>query len=146
MNFGEILIKEEQIIAKSTLVFAFINIKPFLPYHILISPIKVVERFRDLTIEERNDLIAMISNLMNGLDSLGTAWNVNLQDGVDSGQTIPHVHFHLIPRNPNDLKRNNDIFEKLDIGFECKNKTIQEMKQEADFLREMLKKNGIHFE
>jgi len=30
--------------------------------------------------------------------------NVAVQDGVDAGQSVPHVHVHIIPRKSEDLK------------------------------------------
>lgn len=37
-----------------------------------------------------------------------------LQDGADAGQSIPHVHIHILPRRSGDFKRNDDIYEVLD--------------------------------
>lgn len=31
-----------------------------------------------------------------------TGFNIGINDGVDGGQTIPHLHIHLIPRYKND--------------------------------------------
>ena len=36
--------------------FAFVNLKPVLPGHVLVSPIRVVPHFEDLTLEEVSDL------------------------------------------------------------------------------------------
>ena len=33
----------------------------------------------------------------------GTSLNVALQDGADAGQSVPHVHTHIIPREKADL-------------------------------------------
>ncbi|KAE8540742.1 hypothetical protein D1P53_003106 [Cryptococcus gattii VGV] len=33
---------------------------------------------------------------------------VSLQDGVAAGQSVPHVHIHLIPRHPTDYDGKND--------------------------------------
>lgn len=32
-----------------------------------------------------------------------TAFNVAVQDGKDAGQTVPHVHVHVIPRQAKDM-------------------------------------------
>jgi bis(5'-adenosyl)-triphosphatase len=32
-----------------------------------------------------------------------TAFNVAVQDGRDAGQTVPHVHVHVIPRQAKDM-------------------------------------------
>lgn len=33
----------------------------------------------------------------------GTSLNVAMQDGADAGQSVPHVHAHIIPRGKADL-------------------------------------------
>lgn len=37
-----------------------------------------------------------------------------IQDGKDAGQTIEHVHVHIIPRKKGDFERNNDIYDELE--------------------------------
>ena len=33
-----------------------------------------------------------------------TSLNIAMQDGIDAGQSVPHVHTHIIPRKAEDLK------------------------------------------
>ncbi|KAK7218733.1 hypothetical protein V2G26_006736 [Clonostachys chloroleuca] len=40
-------------------------------------------------------------------------FNVALQDGPEAGQTVPHVHVHVIPRTPDDLPRNDDVYKGM---------------------------------
>lgn len=37
-----------------------------------------------------------------------------IQDGKDSGQTVPHVHIHIIPRRPNDFQPNDLIYDIIE--------------------------------
>ena len=39
----------------------------------------------------------------------GSALNIAVQDGPDSGQSVPHVHIHLLPRRPADFKVNDQV-------------------------------------
>jgi diadenosine tetraphosphate (Ap4A) HIT family hydrolase len=39
---------------------------------------------------------------------------LTVQDGEDAGQTVFHVHVHVMPRKPNDFARNDDVYEKLE--------------------------------
>jgi len=32
-----------------------------------------------------------------------SALNIAIQDGIDAGQSVPHVHAHIIPRSSGDL-------------------------------------------
>jgi len=45
-----------------------------------------------------------------------TANTCVLQDGVEAGQTVPHVHVHLIPRKKRDYKENDAIYDDLDVS------------------------------
>lgn len=135
MNFGDFLIPDEHIVFKSQHSFVFVNIRPFLPYHLLVSPISRKARILDLTHEEYIDLVSLVSLIVSKLDTLGESWSVVLQDGPEAGQTVKHVHFHLIPRKKSDLARNNDIYENLDVDIKRNNRSFEEMKEEAIFLR-----------
>ena len=42
------------------------------------------------------------------------AFNVAVQDGTGAGQSVPHVHIHILPRYCGDLKRNDDIYNALE--------------------------------
>lgn len=36
------------------------------------------------------------------------------KDGISAGQSVPHVHVHLLPRKPNDFARSDDVYEELE--------------------------------
>ena len=42
-----------------------------------------------------------------------TALTLAVQDGSDAGQTVEHVHVHLLPRRPGDFQKNDDVYEKV---------------------------------
>ena len=42
-----------------------------------------------------------------------TALTLAIQDGSDAGQTVEHIHIHLLPRRPGDFKNNDDVYEKV---------------------------------
>ena len=37
-----------------------------------------------------------------------------LQDGPAAGQTVPHVHIHVLPRKLGDFEPNDKIYDALD--------------------------------
>lgn len=135
MEFGAHIVPEEHVVKKTDHAYVFVNLRPFLPYHLLVSPIRRVTRLKDLSPEESAGLFALLQDAMAALDSLGTAWTVTLQDGKAAGQTVEHVHIHLIPRKDRDLARNNDIYEKINIDIDRPNRSFEEMAEEAKLLR-----------
>ena len=38
------------------------------------------------------------------------------QDGPAAGQTVPHVHIHVLPRKPGDFEKNDEVYDELDRG------------------------------
>jgi diadenosine tetraphosphate (Ap4A) HIT family hydrolase len=36
------------------------------------------------------------------------------KDGKEAGQTVPHVHCHVIPRFENDFSKPDQIYDELD--------------------------------
>lgn len=38
----------------------------------------------------------------------------DLQDGVHAGQSVPHVHIHVLPRRPGDFEKNDDVYDAID--------------------------------
>ena len=39
---------------------------------------------------------------------------ISIQEGAGAGQTINHLHVHIIPRKPGDFKNNDDIYPLLE--------------------------------
>lgn len=37
-----------------------------------------------------------------------------IQDGSAAGQTVPHVHVHVIPRRAGDFTSNDEVYDELD--------------------------------
>lgn len=68
--------------------------------HSLIIPRRHVLSFFELTKAERNDLLDLLDAAKADLNrEYGpAAYNIGINDGPAAGQTIPHVHIHLIPR------------------------------------------------
>jgi bis(5'-adenosyl)-triphosphatase len=42
-----------------------------------------------------------------------SAFNWTIQEGEEAGQTVPHLHLHLIPRESNDLPQPGDWYPLL---------------------------------
>jgi diadenosine tetraphosphate (Ap4A) HIT family hydrolase len=77
---------------------------PVSPGHTLILPLRHVSSFFGLSIDERDDLLRLLAVAKERLDvEFGpSGYNVGINDGAAAGQTVPHVHVHLIPRYVGD--------------------------------------------
>eukprot|EP00117_Sycon_ciliatum_P008219 scpid102986/ scgid2074/ Bis(5&apos; AP3A hydrolase; Diadenosine 5&apos; Dinucleosidetriphosphatase; Fragile histidine triad protein len=83
---------------------------------VLVSPRRVAPRFCDLTAEEVSDLFLTSQRVARVVEKEynGTSLTVSVQDGPDAGQSVPHVHVHILPRKAGDFKRNDDIYTELE--------------------------------
>ncbi|OAL35093.1 hypothetical protein AYO20_05570 [Fonsecaea nubica] len=91
-------------LSPSRLSYGLVNLKPLLPGHILICPVRCVPRLTQLTAPETADLFNTVRLVTLTLQRVyhATSFNVAVQDGVDAGQSVPHVHVHVIPRQRGD--------------------------------------------
>lgn len=73
--------------------------------HSLIVAKRHVGSFFELSTEEKLALYYLLdeqrARLINELSP--SCFNIGINDGCDAGQTIPHVHIHLIPRYTGDM-------------------------------------------
>ncbi|EKV12343.1 hypothetical protein PDIG_44710 [Penicillium digitatum PHI26] len=101
------------------LSFALVNLKPILPGHVLVSPLRVVPRVTDLTPAETSDFFLTVQRVGRMIERVygATSLNIAIQDGVHAGQSVPHVHAHIIPRKAGDLDHaggTDAVYEMLD--------------------------------
>jgi diadenosine tetraphosphate (Ap4A) HIT family hydrolase len=77
---------------------------PVSPGHTLVIPKRHVASFFETTQAERQELMAVLFEARAALDrEFGpSGYNIGINDGAAAGQTIPHLHIHLIPRCPGD--------------------------------------------
>ncbi len=63
-------------------------------------------RFNDLSAAEVQDLFLTVQHVSRMVERVFSASSLNIaiQDGVDAGQSVPHVHAHIIPRKRGDLE------------------------------------------
>ena len=77
---------------------------PITPGHTLIIPKRHIGSFFEITEQERTALL----DLMNQAQKLlieefnPDGFNIGINDGPAAGQTVPHLHIHLIPRFKGD--------------------------------------------
>lgn len=89
--------------------------KPLVPGHVLVVPLRrECISVSDLTPEENKDFFATVQviNRFISHEFEADSINIAIQDGPEAGQTVPHLHTHIIPR----YKLNNigdKIYEEL---------------------------------
>ncbi|KAI3384814.1 hypothetical protein SNEBB_009067 [Seison nebaliae] len=144
---SKILVPSNQIFCRTKLSFAFVNIRPLLPYHILISPLRNdVKRFTNLTSKENEDIFQLSQIICKKFEQNlhSDSFTIAIQDGEAAGQSVSHVHIHLIPRIFNDLENNDDIYKELNrdmersLSEERNNRSLAEMENEAVYLRNII--------
>lgn len=97
--FGTSVISPSQIFLSRKNVFAIINHRPFLPGHVLVCSRKSVPKINDLTEIEILDLFLSAQEVATKLSTLNNCiYNISIQNGKESGQTVPHVHLHICPQ------------------------------------------------
>ena len=77
---------------------------PVSPGHTLIIPRRHVASFFEVTDAERADLMSLLAAARDDLDRefRPAGYNIGINDGAAAGQTVPHLHIHLIPRYAGD--------------------------------------------
>lgn len=108
------------------LSFALVNLKPLLPGHVLVCPRAPHKRLTELSAAELTDLFGAVQRVQRMLaryyfspspsehqdsrridtdaEASSTpspesgSFNIAIQDGAEAGQTVSHVHVHVIPR------------------------------------------------
>ncbi|XP_010922832.1 bifunctional bis(5'-adenosyl)-triphosphatase/adenylylsulfatase FHIT [Elaeis guineensis] len=146
--FGPYKIDRSEVFYSTPLSYAMVNLRPLLPGHVLVCPRREVKRFVDLSAEETSDLWLTAKEVGGRLECYHGASSLTfaIQDGPQAGQTVPHVHIHILPRKRGDFEQNDEIYEaidekekdlkeKLDLDKERKDRTSQEMSCEADEYR-----------
>ena len=78
---------------------------PVSPGHSLVIPKRHHGSFFDTTDAERRSLLALLDEAKRkaAAEFSAEAFNIGINDGVAAGQTVPHLHIHLIPRYADDV-------------------------------------------
>ena len=86
---------------------AFMDIMPQAEGHTLVIPKEAAETLLDLSAEAAANTINAVQKIGNAIKKgLGAEGIVLMQlNGSSAGQTVPHIHFHLIPGSIHHLGR-----------------------------------------
>lgn len=94
-----------RIVAENEAAFIIRDGYPVSPGHTLVIPRRHVASFFEATSAERAAMLMLLDDAKITLDMTHapTGYNIGINDGAAAGQTVPHLHLHLIPRYAGDL-------------------------------------------
>ncbi|MBT0733708.1 HIT family protein [Methanoculleus bourgensis] len=92
--------------AENNLCYARYDGYPISPGHLLIIPFRHVAGFFDTTDEEQQALLSLIRDCRRLLDERfhPDGYNIGVNVGEATGQTVMHLHVHLVPRYSGDVE------------------------------------------
>lgn len=105
MNFLDVPSGER--IASNESAFAFFDRYPVSPGHVLVVTKRVVPDWFAATDEERADAMRLVAEVKERLDRTldprPDGYNIGFNCGEAAGQTMMHLHVHVIPRYAGDI-------------------------------------------
>ena len=87
------------IVYENDSVLAFNDINPVAPVHVVIIPKVHIANINDLTAENAavvGDIHLAVKNIASKLGIADTGYRLINNSGADAGQTVFHLHYHLI--------------------------------------------------
>ena len=91
-----------KIITETSKSIAFLDVFPLSQGHTLVIPKHHYEKVQDMTDIDNIDMFNTVHKVISKVDKLTGATLLAIHNGKGSGQEIPHVHVHLIPRESSD--------------------------------------------
>lgn len=97
---------ERELIVESATAYAMFDKFPVSNGHALIIPKKHCADYFDLTFKEQSACIFMLNKVKEIIEKRFNpdGFNVGININETAGQTVPHVHIHLIPRYKGDVE------------------------------------------
>ncbi|KAL9998184.1 putative histidine triad (HIT) protein [Helianthus debilis subsp. tardiflorus] len=120
-KFGAYKIDQREVFYSTHLSYALVNLRPLLPVTCGFQPKKIGKQLEKY----------------HRASSLTFA----IQDGPQAGQTVPHVHIHIVPRKGGDFENNDEIYDAIDEKEkELKNTLDLDKKGKIEAWRKWLKR------
>lgn len=92
-----------EIVYEDDEIFAFRDINPQAPVHVLIVPKRVIARIGDATAQDAallGRLLLTAQKLAAQLGISDSGYRLVLNNGRHAGEAIPHLHLHLLGGRP----------------------------------------------
>jgi len=88
-----------KIVFEDGLVFAFHDIKPQAPTHVLIIPKQPIPRLAEATTKDHpllGHLLLKAAEVADKLGLKGSGYRLVINNGPDAGEAVPHLHIHIL--------------------------------------------------
>lgn len=98
--------KKLKIVKENDLAFAIYDKYPVTNGHVLIIPKRHVSSYFQTSTEEKSAIAELLDNCKESLNETYSpdGFNIGINCGEAAGQTVFHLHVHLIPRYYGDMK------------------------------------------
>ncbi len=93
--------RNELILLRGESVFTLMNLYPYTNGHLLVSPFRHIDSFRQLEQAEKSEILEQIDKAVDVLTEVMNpdGFNVGTNIGSSAGAGIEdHIHFHVVPR------------------------------------------------
>lgn len=96
-----------EILAETPVALAILDSFPVNPGHTLIIPRRHVASYFEISTDEQNALWQLVNTAKTLLEKRfqPDGFNVGINIGETAGQSVMHVHIHLIPRFTGDVEQ-----------------------------------------
>jgi histidine triad (HIT) family protein len=81
---------------------AFLDAFPLTRGHTLVIPKNHYMKIQEMSIDDNIDLFETVRVLTGKIEKLFSTSLIAIHNGKESGQEVPHVHVHIIPRSADD--------------------------------------------
>ena len=95
----------DRVFFESQHIYALWDAFPVPDGHALIVPRRHVASWFDATPKEQGEMIAALSQVKERIEAehAPAGYNMGINDGEAAGQTVGHLHLHVIPRYEGDV-------------------------------------------
>jgi len=106
MNCAFCHLPPARIAAQNELALLFDDAYPVSPGHSLVIPRRHVSSWFEIEPQEQIAMLQLLKTARHRVEEnhKPSSYNIGINDGPAAGQTVPHLHMHLIPRYTGDQK------------------------------------------
>lgn len=126
-----------KIIYRDEEFMVLLNMFPFNPGHLMVVPIRHVEKLSELSPKEMDAFFRLGAKTVHLVERAfnPTGVNMGLNIGSAAGASIEHLHLHIVPRYPRELGFMETTADTRTLVMDAKT-TYQRLRPHLDILKE----------